>query len=220
MEVTIQNTVVKEGATFPTHFCTVALCCPSRASLWTGRAAHNTNVTDVAPPFGGWPKIAAEGWNDNNLFVWMQEAGYNTYYTGKLWNAFSVDNYDTPHARGFNESDILLDPFTYVYFNTTMSRNGGLPVKYPNQYNTDLVAKKAAGFLSEALNHERPWFLTVTPIAPHAVTNVIPSKHEQWFGPPGVAPRHADLFKGYTVPRDPSSTRFLEHQAGQADYFH
>lgn len=51
-----QNSVQKhfkqEGTWFKKHFCTVALCCPSRVSLLTGKAAHNTNVTDVAAPYG------------------------------------------------------------------------------------------------------------------------------------------------------------------------
>lgn len=40
------------GTFFSNHFVTTALCCPSRVSLWTGRQAHNTNVTDVHPPYG------------------------------------------------------------------------------------------------------------------------------------------------------------------------
>jgi N-acetylglucosamine-6-sulfatase len=42
----------KEGTFFKRHFCTIAVCCPSRVSLLTGKAAHNTNVTDVSPPYG------------------------------------------------------------------------------------------------------------------------------------------------------------------------
>lgn len=40
------------GTSFHRHYCTVALCCPSRVSLWTGKTAHNTNVTDINPPYG------------------------------------------------------------------------------------------------------------------------------------------------------------------------
>ena len=48
----VQKHLVNEGLAFQRHFCTVALCCPSRVNLWTGKAAHNTNVTDVNPPYG------------------------------------------------------------------------------------------------------------------------------------------------------------------------
>jgi hypothetical protein len=33
--------------------------------------------------------------------VWLQEAGYNTYYTGKLFNVHSVTNYDSPYPAGW-----------------------------------------------------------------------------------------------------------------------
>lgn len=41
-----------QGVTYKNHFVTMSVCCPSRVSLWTGMAGHNTNVTDVSPPFG------------------------------------------------------------------------------------------------------------------------------------------------------------------------
>jgi N-acetylglucosamine-6-sulfatase len=48
----VQKHFAKEGTWFKKHFCTVSLCCPSRVSFFTGKAAHNTNVTDVAAPYG------------------------------------------------------------------------------------------------------------------------------------------------------------------------
>ena len=48
----LKRHITEQGTTFNKHYCTVALCCPSRVSLWTGKAAHNTNVTDVNPPYG------------------------------------------------------------------------------------------------------------------------------------------------------------------------
>lgn len=48
----VKKHLIDEGLTLQRHFCTVALCCPSRVNLWTGRAAHNTNVTDISPPYG------------------------------------------------------------------------------------------------------------------------------------------------------------------------
>lgn len=48
----LKQYITDQGTAFPHHYCTVSLCCPSRASLWTGKAAHNTNVTDLSPPYG------------------------------------------------------------------------------------------------------------------------------------------------------------------------
>lgn len=48
----VKKHLIDQGTFFKRHFCTIAICCPSRVSLWTGRAAHNTNVTDVNPPYG------------------------------------------------------------------------------------------------------------------------------------------------------------------------
>lgn len=53
----VHRHLIDEGLTFRRHFCTVALCCPSRVNLWTGKAAHNTNVTDINPPYGRYPKM-------------------------------------------------------------------------------------------------------------------------------------------------------------------
>jgi hypothetical protein len=48
----VKKHLIDQGTFYQRHYCTIALCCPSRVSLWTGRAAHNTNVTDVNPPYG------------------------------------------------------------------------------------------------------------------------------------------------------------------------
>jgi hypothetical protein len=48
----IQKHLLDEGTFYSRHYCTVAVCCPSRVNLWTGLAAHNSNVTDLSPPYG------------------------------------------------------------------------------------------------------------------------------------------------------------------------
>ena len=48
----VKKHLIEKGTSFNKHYCTTALCCPSRVTLWTGKAAHNTNVTDVSPPYG------------------------------------------------------------------------------------------------------------------------------------------------------------------------
>ncbi|CAK7216858.1 hypothetical protein SEUCBS140593_003005 [Sporothrix eucalyptigena] len=193
----LQKHLMHEGTTFTRHFCTIALCCPSRATLLTGKAAHNTNVTDIITPHGGYPKWVSEGHNDNYLPVWLQALGYDTYYVGKLFNQHDVDNYDEEPAKGWTQSDFLLDPYTYQYENAHFSRNGGKPVSYKGQYSPDVTTEKMHEFLDMALDKEEPFFLGVAPIAPHA--NMIPAPLEAT--PPVYAKRHAHLFKDYKIPR-------------------
>ncbi|KAH8426495.1 sulfatase family protein [Aspergillus melleus] len=195
--------MAKKGTSFANHFVTTALCCPSRVSLLTGRQAHNTNVTDVNPPWGGYPKFIDRGFNENYLPVWMQQAGYDTYYTGKLMNSHSVENYDSPHAAGFNGSDFVLDPYTYDYMNATYQRNHDKPNSFLGRHTTEVLREKAMGFLNDALNGERPFFMVVTPIAPHSNMN---GTHgggagPLWMDEPIPEERHKHLFPDAKVPR-------------------
>ncbi|KAJ9226455.1 hypothetical protein DTO169C6_1183 [Paecilomyces variotii] len=190
---------LKERGTFyKNHFVTTALCCPSRVSLWTGRQAHNTNVTDVHPPYGGYPKFVAQGFNSNFLPIWLQEAGYDTYYTGKLFNAHTIDNYNAPHVAGFNGSDFLLDPYTYSYLNSTYQRNHDPPVSYEGRHTADVIEEKALGFLDDAISGDRPFFVAIAPVTPHSN---IDQEGTVKMTAPIPAERHKHLFKDVKVPR-------------------
>ncbi|KAK8062980.1 arylsulfatase-like protein [Apiospora hydei] len=188
----VKEHLIDRGTFYKKHFCTTALCCPSRATLMTGKAAHNTNVTNVVPPYGGYPKFVSQGLNDKYLPVWLQDAGYNTYYTGKLFNAHSVDNYNSPHAAGWTSSDFLLDPFTYWYMNSTYQRNTDAPVSYEGRHSVEVLTEKALGLLGETIEENRdrdhrdrrPFFLGIAP-----------------FAPPVPVDRHRRLFEGVRVPR-------------------
>lgn len=48
----VKKHLLDQGTYYRKHYCTTAVCCPSRVTLWTGKAAHNTNITDVNPPYG------------------------------------------------------------------------------------------------------------------------------------------------------------------------
>ncbi|KAK5123454.1 hypothetical protein LTR85_002492 [Meristemomyces frigidus] len=175
----LRKHIIDEGTLYDRHYCT-------------------TNVTDVFPPYGGYPKFVQQGLNEDWLPVWLQDLGYNTYYTGKLFNSHSVDNYDDPPVNGFNGSDFLLDPYTYEYYGARMTRNGAPPVSYEALYSPDVVAEKAYGFLDEATEHDEPFFLAVAPIAPHADVRFA---QPVVFNMAKYAPRHAHLFEDYKIPR-------------------
>ncbi|KAH6706482.1 arylsulfatase [Leptodontidium sp. MPI-SDFR-AT-0119] len=204
----VKKHFLNKGTYFNKHYCTTAVCCPSRVTLWTGKAAHNTNITDVNPPYGGYPKFVTQGFNEAYLPVWLQQAGYNTYYTGKLFNVHTVDNYDKPYAAGFTGSDFLLDPYTYNYLNSTFQHTGETPKSYEGEYVTDVLAQKAYSLLDEAVAADNPFFLTIAPIAPHANIqmngSVLDDNHTFEFGSPVSAKRHEHLFKDEKVPRTTS----------------
>ncbi|KAL5327615.1 hypothetical protein ACEPPN_005316 [Leptodophora sp. 'Broadleaf-Isolate-01'] len=201
----LKKHISDKGTSYKRHYCTTAICCPSRVTLWTGKNAHNTNVTDVFPPYGGYPKFVAQGFNENWLPVWLQKAGYSTFYTGKLFNAHTVSNYNNPFPSGWTSSDFLLDPHTYQYLNATFQRNTDAPVSHEGEYSTDVLAQKAYGLLSEGIHSKKPFFLTVAPIAPHSDVKpfpTIPGKdHEVHMTAPIPAARHAHLFPSARVPR-------------------
>jgi arylsulfatase A-like enzyme len=159
---------------------------------------------------GGYPKFVSQGFNEAWLPIWLQDIGYNTYYTGKLFNAHSLTTYNLPFVNGFTGSDFLLDPHTYEYLNASFQRNRDAPVSHEGEYSTDVLAKKAYGFLEDAVAEQKPFFLTIAPNAPHSNVRF----QEGWFNgsgsahniittPPIPADRHKGLFQDAVVPRTP-----------------
>jgi N-acetylglucosamine-6-sulfatase len=199
----VQRHFAQEGSFFENHFCTISICCPSRVSLLTGKAAHNTNVTDVSLPYGGYPKFITEGLNSKYLPVWLQDAGYSTYYTGKLMNGHSKQTYNKPFPNGWNGTNFLIDPGTYIYYNSTTQRNKEPPQQNPNIYSTDIIAGSAVEFLEDASAAGKPFFIGVAPIAPHAETLHSEDGGVE-FWDPVPAERHRNLFPGLKVPRTPN----------------
>ena len=148
----------------------------------------------------------SQGLNERYLPVWLQEAGYDTYYTGKLFNAHTVENYATPYPAGFTGSDFLLDPYTYEYLNSTWQRNRDPPVSHEGQYTTDVLAHKAKGFIHDAVKGAQPFFVTIAPVAPHSNVAVhggsaINPQGSFSITPPVSAERHKHLFSDVKVPR-------------------
>lgn len=170
-------------------------------------------ITDYCPPRyqsitaadtispGGYPKFIAQGLNSNYLPVWLQEAGYNTYYTGKLFNSHTTSNYDSPYPAGWTSTDFLLDPGTYSYLNPIYQRNTGAPVYHRNEHTSDLITEKSQRLLDEAITAGKPFFLGVAPIAPHSDVSADRHVGLPMMTEPVPAKRHEGLFKNVKVPR-------------------
>ncbi|KAF5700677.1 arylsulfatase [Fusarium mundagurra] len=200
----LKEYIIDKGTSFVNHFTTTAICCPSRVALWTGKQPHNTNVTDVNPPYGGFPKFVSQGLNENYLPVWLKEAGYNTYYTGKLFNAHTINNYNSPYPAGWTGTNFLLDPGTYDYLNPIYQHNQEPPVQHKGVHTSDLISKYAHELLKEAIDSENPFFVAIAPVAPHSNVNLRrqpghPSAPLMTI--PIPLERHSHLFEGVKVPR-------------------
>ncbi|KAF5672808.1 arylsulfatase [Fusarium circinatum] len=200
----LKDHIIDKGTSFVNHFTTTAICCPSRVALWTGKQPHNTNVTDVNPPFGGFPKFVSQGLNENYLPVWLKEAGYNTYYTGKLFNAHTIHNYNSPYPAGWTGTNFLLDPGTYDYLNPIYQHNQEPPVQHKGVHTSDLISKYAHELLKEAIDSKNPFFVAIAPVAPHSNVNLRRqpgSPRAPLMTIPIPLERHNHLFEGVKVPR-------------------
>ncbi|KAH8666238.1 arylsulfatase [Ilyonectria robusta] len=186
----LQRDMIAKGVEFSNHFATVSNCCPSRASLLRGQAAHSTNITHVRPPGGNYDKWRLAGEDLNYLPHWIKEAGYRAEYVGKFLNGYSTANYHIA-PKGWDHVDSLLEPYINDYNNVVMSRNGERPVQYRGFHSTDVIRIKALDRLQHLLSEGGPFFLAITPYAPHVAGQK----------PPTPQARHEDLFPDLKTPR-------------------
>lgn len=145
---------------FPNAFASTPLCCPSRASLLTGRYARHTGVLGNADG-----RLLDES---STLATWLHDAGYQTGLIGKYLNGYPWDRgpYVPPGWDRFvaktNTSDAT------VYRDYTLVADGRVRDYGPGvlDYSTDVLAREAVDFL-RAAPVDRPFFLLFSPSAPH-----------------------------------------------------
>jgi arylsulfatase A-like enzyme len=146
------------GTTFSNAVVSTPLCCPSRASILSGRYAHNhgvsTNERSTVQNFDGRSSLATV----------LKENGYLTGISGKYMNAWSRI-FDKPH--GFDRWAVY-DKGSNPLFTEALFNIDGR-VQKVNEYATSFTERKAIEFLEEFHRQDgsAPWFLLVTPHAPH-----------------------------------------------------
>lgn len=140
------------GTYFPSAFATTPLCCPSRASIFTGRYAHNHGVEDNEQG----------SLLDHNATLQrrLQSAGYTTALFGKLLNGW-----DLAQSPPYFDRWSVMDGGTYTNFPVNEQ---GRERTITDQYATTYLSDKATEFIRETeSDDQRPWLLYVTPTAPH-----------------------------------------------------
>jgi arylsulfatase A-like enzyme len=143
------------GVNFTQAYTTTPLCCPNRATMWSGRLLHNHGVVD---------NYAGDNLDRDWITPrYLRDAGYRTALVGKFitdWNW----RYEPPH---FDDFAVFQGGYTEPRF---MVRNNGDEKVHTERagYSTEYIGEKAASFIDRfEANDAQPWFMQVSPHAPH-----------------------------------------------------
>jgi arylsulfatase A-like enzyme len=183
----LHKLLAKEGVAFSRYLATSPLCAPSRASLLTGQYAHNHGVRTNTPPDGGFELFRDRKREASTVATWLRAAGYRTMLAGKYLNGYPSQDDETYVPPGWDE---WFGSFTREkYFNYHLNENGTLTShgKAPEDYETDVLARKTVDFIRRATADGKPFFAYLAPSAPHFR--------------PIPAPRHAGAFADGRAPR-------------------
>jgi arylsulfatase A-like enzyme len=184
----------REGETFSNYFVTDSLCCPSRASILTGRFPHDTRVFDNSPPEGGYEDFHQRGEERQTFALALQRAGYRTALMGKYLNGYkpaATEGGRRPYVPpGWNEWDVAGNG--YPEYGYRMNSDGRVRTYgySARDYLTDVLARKGLGFIDRSAAARRPFLLEIATFAPHA--------------PFTPAPTDAGAFPGLLAPRTPA----------------
>jgi arylsulfatase A-like enzyme len=184
----------RRGETYSNYFVTDSLCCPSRASILTGRFPHNTRVFDNSPPEGGYGVFHERGEEAQTFAVALQRAGYRTALMGKYLNGYKPGAHEgqgRPYVPpGWSEWDVAGNG--YPEYGYHMNSNGRVQAYgyRAADYLTDVLARKGLSFIDRSAADRRPFLLELATFAPHA--------------PYTPAPRDANSFVGVKAPRTPA----------------
>ncbi len=183
------------GMTFKDYFVSDSLCCPSRATIFTGNFPHDTGVFQNVGPDGGFDAFHNRGEEQDTFNVALQDAGYRTALMGKYLNRYLqeppssgiLDAYVPP---GWDEWDVA--GWGYPEFNYSMNENGTVQRfgHRPRDYLTDVLARKGVSFINNSARSGQPFFLELAPFAPHS--------------PFTPAPRDKRDFPGLQAPKPPN----------------
>jgi arylsulfatase A-like enzyme len=192
--------LAKEGMFFSRHYSGSPVCAPSRSALLTGLHTGHT-------PIRGNSEVQPEGQlpmpdSLQTLSKLFQQAGYVTGAFGK-WGLGMNETSGDPLNQGFGQFyGYLCQRYAHRYYPAYLWDNGEKVTLSGNgwtektTYAPDLIQEKTLLFIEE--NRERPFFLFMPVVMPHAELAApddgILQKYKAKFGAeiPYIAPDGAD----------------------------
>lgn len=158
----VQSLLADQGANFTNAYVPFPECCPSRATLLTGRYPHNHGVLDSRLPDGGFATFDDRA----TLGTWL-DADYRTGLIGKYLNGYGSNGSSTYVPPGW---DYWAAPFggtdVFDYLDRTLNVNGTL-TPFRNYYATALYGDLTREFLADAATGDEPFALLTNFIANH-----------------------------------------------------
>jgi len=182
------------GATYRNAHVVDSLCCPSRSSLLTGRAPHQTGVLTNTPndpdnPIGGYRAFTRNGNAQKTFNVRLHRGGYATGFIGKYINGYEMStNYQGKHfapaqVAGWSEFGAILGGGyrEWGFWSTWRDKTGMMRVRHnvkpprtasvavrDRHYATNVASDRAVDFLRKHRDARKPYFLEVATYGPHA----------------------------------------------------
>jgi N-acetylglucosamine-6-sulfatase len=210
---TAQRELIERGTSFGNAYATLPQCCPSRATLLTGQYAHNHGVRGNEPELGGYAHLD----NSQTIATWLDAAGYHTAWVGKYLNGYGEPKKSqvpgeaalTDVPEGWDRWWVPVDHTEAMMYGYALNENGSVR-RYgttPADYQTDVLAGKATGFVREAAAETGPFLLVVAPTAPHKESDLRVGPPTTPPRDPRPAPRHLGAFASERFPRPPSFGR-------------
>ena len=167
------ESLANKGLRFTNAHSTTPLCGPSRACLLRGQYAHNTNIfinepnADIANGMPGGMRLYREqGFYENDLSTWMQDAGYHTMLVGK----FIHGDFEATLPPGWDDFYCYMGARYFEFYRLTNQRPQGMwtraePGVYRTNSETDDTLKLLQAHSDS--DSDKPFFLYLNPLAPH-----------------------------------------------------